>query len=275
MYDPSAIFKEALYDSRSTTLKKFLDLYIALLKKENTEYSVAHAARLKFYNDDEVMRNDFFNYFNSLYIFISKNFPQLNFSLSGRKKAFLKTDSKIVKKLNDGNLKSPTDIYGFRLILHHESSYDLLCYCYDIMNKICKENELHDATLQEMGHFEIDECTISNIMVPSKTYIHPLYLKGVKDYILYPKENGYQSLHATFNSKNLGFFEIQIRTLEMDKHTDIGEAHHDVYDAKKYQNPIIFDRSQTHLIGYSSKNNILEDGIGFECPLEVYTAKNY
>lgn len=56
----------------------------------------------------------------------------------------------------------------------------------------------------------------------------------VKDYIQYPKKNGYQSLHHTskFTRNNQDFFfEVQIRSEEMDRLAEFGVAAHSMYKA--------------------------------------------
>jgi (p)ppGpp synthase/HD superfamily hydrolase len=47
----------------------------------------------------------------------------------------------------------------------------------------------------------------------------------LKDYISYPKENGYQSLHLTIDYNAIPI-EIQIRTHEMHKNCQTGSASH-------------------------------------------------
>ena len=54
-----------------------------------------------------------------------------------------------------------------------------------------------------------------------------------KDYISYPKPNGYQSLHTkVFNGEGIGF-EVQIRTEEMDNVAGRGIASHWVYKVER------------------------------------------
>lgn len=62
--------------------------------------------------------------------------------------------------------------------------------------------------------------------------IHALYkpLPGeFKDYIAFPKPNGYQSLHTTLVTPDAGIVEVQIRTEEMHKRAMFGIASHMSY----------------------------------------------
>jgi GTP pyrophosphokinase len=62
--------------------------------------------------------------------------------------------------------------------------------------------------------------------------IHSVYrpLPGrIKDYIAFPKPNGYRSLHTTIFSGDGNIIEIQLRTPEMDREATYGVAAHFMY----------------------------------------------
>ncbi|MEZ4195266.1 MAG: TGS domain-containing protein [Candidatus Paceibacterota bacterium] len=87
-------------------------------------------------------------------------------------------------------------------------------------------NAVYDLLAMRVVVPEVEDC------YRALGIIHKLWrpLPGrVKDYIAFPKPNGYQSLHTTVTTQNGTILEIQIRTRKMHHESEFGIASHITY----------------------------------------------
>lgn len=146
--------------------------------------------------------------------------------------------------------------------LHETLSHDF------ILNK--------SEVMRGMGDFDQNEHP--SVIVPTETLILPEYHYGVKNYIITPKDNGYQSVHFVLRMPSYskicpgGYFEFQIRTNEMHlyaernlaSHTMYKEAQQKRYDEYGVSEAFQLEPDKVSLLGFTLfKDGTWADEIGF------------
>lgn len=86
--------------------------------------------------------------------------------------------------------------------------------------------EIHDIAALRILVESVDDCYAALGVIHSR--FRPLPGQ-FKDYIAFPKPNGYQSLHTTVLSEEAGIVEMQVRTMDMHRRAQFGVASHMSY----------------------------------------------
>ena len=207
-------------------------------------------------------------YFNLIHQQTVKNHSSLYIKTTARKKSLISFYDKCRRKLFDGSpLDSIKDIYACRTIIGDSSldSEEVIKLCYTIMDETITQMIALGFTpcgatdLKDIDDFNPE--LYPNVVIPQQSYLSEENLKYVKDYILHPKDNGYQSLHVAFRDKYGRFFEYQVRTYLMDHHAEHGKAAHDIYEqARKKDIPTLkIDRTKVHMSFYIYMYDQLSD----------------
>lgn len=221
--------------------------------------------------------------FNLIYDYMFQ-MENVNFKIEGRRKGVVNSLEKMIRLLNQGRaLDLFRDAMGIRIIIFGNECEDLQKKAYQITNDminfmskkhfiLCEADPIpHDVTLND-GIAE-------HILIPKESSVLPLYCTGVKDYFLYPKYNGYQSLHTVFRARNNSFIEIQVRTEQMHLHAEYNDAKHSLYKIDKYGDRLHskLDFSKVHMPGFRyMKDGIIYDDIGLQTSmLTFYRTKSF
>lgn len=182
---------------------------------------------------------------------IHEEFPQIRVKPQGRFKGFVSWFNKGTKILDDGlSIDLLNDIIAFRLVVKPKKGQKLSCTqlvetCYAIVNRMityfiglgyipCQAEKVRDT-------IQLYSPILKELYIPTESGIDPYYISVVKDYILTPKENGYQSLHVIFRMPNGLTFEMQIRTAKMDRYATEGYGDHGKYKESKYTHCVEYD----------------------------------
>lgn len=269
--------RTVLYNSNS--IPEVLTKYEELLRSTGDLVDVAHAVKIAEYRNLITDKKFLYNIrtnFNGIYSLIDKTFPDVRFMIDGRCKSLISTERKIRKLLSENkSLDLLRDMFAFRILLFGKNSPELIKTCYEIAKKVIEYNLEKGMVLCEAdipaGTTSFKKEEHPDILIPKSSGIPENFRYGVKDYILNPKENGYQSLHITFRTPTGTCFEIQIRTFDMHLHAESGEANHPEHKKKRYKNITInLDKSLINIPGYGiSPKGDEFDFIGLETGLQV------
>lgn len=151
------------------------------------------------------------------------------FVINGRKKSFLSYTKKILTK----DPTSVHDLYGFRVILDDTrlGTKNMTLLCYDVAKWLI--DEFQTRFLYEVKEVKTNSNGIlsdeirNGIYIPSPENIDIAdYSKLIKNYIMLPKDNGYQGLHILLCTQQDFFIEVQIRTWSMHLWAEYGLANH-------------------------------------------------
>lgn len=121
-------------------------------------------------------------------------------------------------------------------LLDFHTSYRVKGICslyYKLKIKEWDINRVYDLLAMRVVVSSVEDC------YRTLGIVHELWRplpKRVKDYIAFPKPNGYQSIHTTVTTQNGVILEIQIRTKRMHQEAEFGVASHILY-----KRPVVSD----------------------------------
>lgn len=261
--------QEHLYNY--STVPEILESYIKELSESPKIEDNMHANKLKSYKNvinDKIYLRDMRTFFNRTFNLLIKTHPELRFSIAGRKKSLVSTERKILQYLKLGqSLDLIRDFFAFRIVLFGFSTLNLVEHCYKVIEEIIELGISNGFTpCDRLPLLGVDDITDHKNEYFSKFK----YKQYIKDYICFPKKNGYQSLHLVLVDTKGRYLEIQVRTLDMHATIESGGANHKDYKKNKYNFEIPIEREKIKLDGYKFVNNRIIDFESLEFPGTVF-----
>lgn len=255
--------------------------YINILNSTDSFYNSQYSNRLSKFLDVEIYIDYLESEYYALKTFLRKwsKANKVNVILKMRRKSFIGYNEKIRLYLSSGkDLSLIRDLIGFRLVLCTGSTDSVETHhlCCKLMNDILRFLALErkclllDAHAQKTFVKTINLTTdITNkIFISDVDDILPEFKRFVENYMLYPKTDGYQGLHACIESSLP--FEIQVKSFAMDCYAD---SIHSKYKSERYENTKIFlDLSKININGvaFDETGHILSDYSGLFKGLDLF-----
>ena len=196
-----------------------------------------------------------------------------------RRKGFIEFNKKIRLFLLDGlDLDLIRDLLGIRIILCTDKVDTLasIRLNYSFMNDSIKFFAIVQKCLclytEPKSGKSLNKFSdiASQIYIPETSYLEPLFQSKVKDYVLDPKEDGYQSLHAYVKTMDGFTFELQVRTYAM--HLWAG-LYHSIHKAERYSETNINLNPENIMlqgVSFDTEGNLIEDDIGLFNGIDLF-----
>lgn len=158
----------------------------------------------------------------------SKKVQELLKSRVGKNQEILERERKVLQKR-----LAETGMTNFTTAYRVKGMYSLY---HKLKRKHWELTDVYDLLAMRVVVESMEECyRVLGI-------VHELWRplpKRVKDYIAFPKPNGYQSIHTTVTTHNGVILEIQIRTKRMHQEAEFGVASHILY-----KQPSVTDKTE-------------------------------
>lgn len=211
---------------------------------------------------------------------ISKKYG-IPLTISRRQKDFIGLIEKMQLLVNEGHEKNRNltdslemlnDFLGIRVIVNTgaKDNEESVKICYEVMNEILKYlfiKKSHIIYKMIYSKTEKKFKDSDNIFIPESSEVIEMFEENVKDYVKYPKPNGYQSLHSVTRNQSLTgrqVVEIQVRTMAMHLRAEYGSADHDSHKQNRYGTEgTNLDFSRINISGVIvDGNQIIADAVG-------------
>lgn len=188
-----------------------------------------------------------------------------------RQKDFIRYNDKIRSCLvkTGVTIDRVLDLLGFRIVLSTplidsietvELTYKVL---QEVINFFVLEKHAIPVESTPPTDTEFNPNDYPEIVLPKKQILPENFEKFIKDYVMFPKDKGYQSLHIVLRKPNGLTFEVQIRTFAMDLHAELGKASHLFYqEERKEPSDIQLDYSKIDIPGFAYHPSGILDQIG-------------
>lgn len=201
---------------------------------------------------------------------------KISISLKRRQKDFIGLNEKIRLFLKENKpLGRLQDFLGFRLILltGEKDTINSVGLCYKVLNELINffvvKRGCLPAEASPIWDTGFNQAEHPEIIVPKEAMISEKFKPNVKDYIVTPKKNGYQSLHLVIKKHNGLVFEIQVRTMSMDIRAEHGSATHILHKSDRYKDiDLEVDLSNVSIPGFSIVK--VQDKEGENERIEIY-----
>lgn len=212
-----------------------------------------------------------------------------NITCESRLKSFMSFFKKVLLYVeNNRSIIFIPDTIGQRYIVTGKTEQEEISCCYEITKKILDFLLLEERAqmMETSPSRNVSKNIPEGILLPTSediaqlSEIHDYNSSLIKDYIMNPKQNGYQNLQFTVFLTSLMLpLELQIRGSSMHIRAETSEAiQHELYKSSKYDSDIIntflnnIQWGDIKILGYSSN---IPDKIGFLEPYNFIQFNNF